>query len=247
MRIAIAGGTGVVGRHTTEAAGMAGHEVMVLSRATGVDTYTGEGLEAALEGVDVIIDTTNPSSNDGEAATDFFVTSTANLASLGKAAGVGHLVVLSIVGIDRAPTDYYAAKMAQEAAARAAALPVTIMRATQFHEFPAQMLTWTRQDGKAYIPDHRVQTVAARTVGEVLVEIAEGPPQGQAPDLGGPQQAHLADLAQRFVGFNDLGIEVVAVPSDIPEGALVPLDGARLDGPTFEAWLASLDAIRMLP
>lgn len=247
MRIAVAGGTGVVGRYVVDAATAAGHDVVTMARSVGIDVYTGDGLDAALVGVDVVIDTTNPPGTDEAAATDFFTTSIANLGRIGAEAGVEHLVVLSIVGIDIAPTDYYRAKLAQEAAARDGVLPVTILRATQFHEFPAQMLAWASDGKTAFIPDHRVQTVAARTVGEVLVELATEPALGVSADLGGPEQASLPTLARRFVEAHGIPLEVQAVESEIPAGALVPTYGARLEGPTFGQWLSSDDAIRVIP
>lgn len=243
MKIAVAGGTGVVGRYAVAAATTAGHEVVSIARSKGVDVFTGEGLEAALVGVDAIIDTLDAPGTEEAAATDFFTTAIGNLHRFGSAAGVSHLVVLSIVGIDDAPTDYYRAKLAQEAAARAGVIPVTIQRTTQFHEFPAQVLTGTT----AYIPDHRVQTVAARTVGHALIELATEPAMGAVADLGGPEEASLPTLARRYVEALGIPIAIEVVPSEIPARVLVPTYGSRLAGPTFGQWLTSNDARTVAP
>lgn len=85
----------------------------------------------------------------------------------------------------------------------------TVMRATQFHELPAEVIAMTRQGSQAKVFDVDVQTGAARTVGEVLVELAEGSPLGRAPDLAGPREANFADLARAFVQRYDDSITVV--------------------------------------
>jgi uncharacterized protein YbjT (DUF2867 family) len=111
MRIAVAGGTGIVGRYVVQAATDTGHEVVVLARSHGVDTRTGDGLAQALDGVEIVIDVTNAGTIEQEPATEFFTASTANLQRVGAEQGVRHLVLLSIVGIDRVPVGYYAAKI----------------------------------------------------------------------------------------------------------------------------------------
>jgi uncharacterized protein YbjT (DUF2867 family) len=139
MRIAVAGGTGVVGRRVVEAVRAQGHDAIVLSRSTGVDLITGTGLDAALEGIDAVVDTANVSTLSADVATRFFETATGNLIAAASRAGVPHVVLLSIVGIDRMPHDYYAGKLAQERVIEAGPVPWTILRATQFHEFAAQL------------------------------------------------------------------------------------------------------------
>ena len=162
MRIAVAGGTGMVGKYVVEAITGAGHDAVVLSRSRGVDLRTDSGLAHALDGVEVIVDAANPDSISGAKATAFFTDVTARLQSVGFAHGVARLVTLSIVGIDRVPDyGYYRAKLAQEAVATAGPVPVTIVRATQFHEFPAQILGRARFGPLAAMPVMRVQPVAA--------------------------------------------------------------------------------------
>ncbi|NUT57281.1 MAG: NAD(P)H-binding protein, partial [Agromyces sp.] len=138
MRIAVAGGTGTVGRHAVEAARGRGHEVVVLTRSNGIDLVSGTGLDEALRGVDVVIDASNLVSTSAKKTSAFFTTVTRNLLAAEERAGVRHHVSLSIVGVDRAPYGYYAAKIAQERAVEAGAVPWTILRAMQFHEFAGQ-------------------------------------------------------------------------------------------------------------
>lgn len=253
MKIAIAGGSGVVGGYVADAAEYAGHDVVVLSRRTGIDVASGEGLSAALEGIDVVIDTLNLRTIKRSAAEPFFVTTSRNLQEAAARHGVRHIVTLSIVGIDRAPTyGYYEAKLAQEKAVAAGPTPFTILRATQFHEFPAQVLGWFRRGPFAFVPRLQSQPVAARTVGEHLVRLATEQP-GGTHDLAGPQVHDIADLARQFAAARQLRVRIVPIPvpgkagRDIRGGALLATDSTAIDGPSFDEWLGSADAKRITP
>src|SRR5215207_7503241 len=113
MKIAVAGGTGLVGGLLVDA--LDGHDVVVLSRSHGVDTVAGTGLDEALRGVEVVVDATNTSETDPDAARAFFGTSTQHLLDAEEREGVGHHVVLSIIGIDRVEGNgHYAGKRHQE-------------------------------------------------------------------------------------------------------------------------------------
>ena len=140
-RIAVAGGTGVVGRHVVEALAAAGCEPVVLARSTGVDLSRAAGLDATLTGVRAVVDVSNVVTQRRAAAVGFFTATTSALLTAGARAGVRHHVVLSIVGVDRIDTGYYAGKRAQEELVLAGDVPATVLRATQFHEFAGQVLS----------------------------------------------------------------------------------------------------------
>ncbi|HEX3460332.1 MAG TPA: NAD(P)H-binding protein [Acidimicrobiales bacterium] len=248
MRIAVAGGTGTVGKYVVLAAERAGHQVAVLSRRTGVDVQTGDGLKAALEGADVVVDAINAESTNRSKASAILEATTRRLQVVGAAQGVARLVTLSIVGIDRVPGfGYYQAKLAQEAAALDGPLPVTILRATQFHEFPAQVLGRMHVGPLALVPHMRVQPIAARTVGEILIEVATAPPGETIVEVAGPEPADLVDLARAVVVRRGQRTAVVPVPvpgqggKAMRSGALLPTPGVRLAGPRFAEWLAGED------
>ena len=99
MRIAVIGGTGLIGSRLVTRLTADDHDVVVASRATGVNSYTGEGLADALEGAEALIDVSNSDYLDERGANDFFYGSTLNLIHYGAAAGVHHHVALSVVGI----------------------------------------------------------------------------------------------------------------------------------------------------
>ncbi|WP_349828083.1 SDR family oxidoreductase [Brevibacterium litoralis] len=243
--VAVAGGTGVVGRATVEALRSTGHEARVLSRSTGVDLVTGAGLAEALVGVEAVVDTANKTTMGARPAIDFFAAATGNLLGASAAAGVRHAVVLSIVGIDRVPHDYYAGKVAQEAVVQASHLPWTILRAAQFHEFALQMLDRSRFGGVQFPPKGRVQPVAAAVVGERLAELALGEAQGRATDLAGPREESLEEMVRAVA--RDEGRRGWIPPMSLPTGMMrglalgdvLPGEDADLRGPTFDEWLAA--------
>ncbi len=246
MRIAVLGGSGVVGRHVVDVARSRGLDASALSRSTGVDLVSGEGLEAALHGVAVAIDVTNVATIRRGPARRFFEASAKNLQQSSARAGVGHVVVLSIVGIDRLRSlGYYDAKCTQERHHLDGPVPATVVRATQFHEFPGQVVARSTVGPVALVPSLRVQTVAARSVAEVLVDAAVGAPaRTRVADVAGPgPPAELpalaaATLARRGVGTRVLGFPLLGAPGRASkDGSLLPAPDARLVGPTFEAWL----------
>lgn len=246
MRIAIAGGTGTVGRHAVEAARAAGHEAVVLSRGSGVDVLTGAGLAGALAGADAVIDVTSIMSLSEKKARRFFETGTRNLLAAETEAGVGHHVALSIVGIDGIDTAYYAAKLAQERAVAAGPVPFTIVRAAQFHEFAGQVLSQV-PGPFAVAPRTLMRPVAAREVGAHLVRVAEGGPTGRAQDIVGPRDETLADVARRQLAFDGIRRRVLDVKlpgaygAGLASGALRGGPDARQGEITFDEWLRSDD------
>ena len=171
-KIAVAGATGRVGRHTVEVLEAAGHDVVPMSRSTGVDVVTGEGLSEALAGVDSIVDAASWPTNEQEPATEFFIAASRNLQEEGERAGVQRIVVVSIIGADRATAGYIASKVPHEQAMQSGPIPVRILRASQFHEFVPLFLEWGRQGDVIYVPQMRTQPVAARTVAEALSPIS---------------------------------------------------------------------------
>src|SRR4051794_28973559 len=140
MRVAVAGGTGVVGRHVVDALLGAGHTPVTLSRGRGVNLVTGLGLDEAVDGAAAVIDVSNIVTTSRAKSRRFFETATTNLLNAGCRAGVSHHVVLSIVGVDRVKFGYYEGKLRQEELALAGPVPATVLRSTQFHEFPGQIL-----------------------------------------------------------------------------------------------------------
>ena len=249
MRIAVAGGTGLVGSLLVGQLEAGGHDPVVLARSTGVDLTTGAGLDAALEGARAVVDVTNLPTMRRRPAEEFFTAGTRHLVEAGRRAGVGHHVVLSIVGVDRVDQGYYAAKRAQERAVLSGGVPATVLRATQFHEFAGQLLD--RMPGPvALVPRMRVQPVAAREVAAALAALVGDAPAGMAPELGGPEVHELVDLARRVLAAR--GSRSPVLPVRLPgragrlarEGALLPAGPGPRGRETFEEWLGALSPVR---
>jgi uncharacterized protein YbjT (DUF2867 family) len=245
-KIAVVGATGRVGRYVVDALTNRGYDVVPISRSTGVDVITGEGLSAALAGVDAIVDAATGPSPDEETATSFFTTSAHNLQRAGQQAGAQRIVVVSIIGTDRFTAGYGAAKNAHEKAMLAGPIPAHVLRAAQFHEFVGQLVDWGTRDGIGYVPRMRTQLVAAQSVGEELAELAvgDGFTDKAVTEIAGPREENLVDAATLLAAQrgHPAKIEGVPVPEELygdldDTGALLPGPGAILAGPTFEEWL----------
>jgi len=247
VRIAVAGGTGQAGAQAVRAAQERGHETVVLARSAGVDLVTGDGAAAALAGVDAIIDASGVRPGDEPIAFHEAVVRT--LARAGKDAGATRLVVLSIVGCDRAATyPLYAGKVAQEHAAAASGIPCTIARTTQFHEFAAMIWRAGRRGPLHFAPRMRTQPVAVREVGEHLVDLAEHGRDGHAPDFAGPHEESLVAMVRAYAGAVGSGRAVIPLRmgGDFGraqrDGSLLPGTHATLGTQTYAQWVAALAA-----
>jgi len=250
-RIAVTGATGRVGRHVVDALHEDGQHVVPISRSTGVDVVTANGLAAALEGVEIVIDTATGPSPDEAEATEFFTASARNLSELGERAGVKTIVLVSIIGIDTFNGGYGAAKLVQERALFAGPVPTRILRASQFHEFIPQLVEWGRTGDVSYVPVSQVQPVGARSVAEALVAMAYEPsawdPAGPIPEIAGPRAERLVDLARMYIAASELELRVEEVSNQadpttaaLEDGSLLPGPDAMLAGPTFAEWLEAV-------
>jgi uncharacterized protein YbjT (DUF2867 family) len=244
MRIAVAGGTGVVGAQVVARAGERGHDVVVLSRAAGVDVRAGTGLADRLAGVDAVVDCLNIKTNSRARATAFFTETTRSLLTAEKDAGVPHHVLLSIVGIDRVGSAYYRAKLEQERLVEAAGRPYTILRATQFHEFGAQLLERTRLGPAVVAPRMLAAPVAAAEVATALVDLAEGAPRDGTVEIGGQERIDVPTMIRRLLAVRGPRLLVVPVPlpgggAPARAGALVPDEPWRTGEQRYDDWLAA--------
>jgi uncharacterized protein YbjT (DUF2867 family) len=243
VRIAVAGATGVVGRHVVAELGRRGHESVPFARSHGVDVMRLDGLADHLAGVDAVIDTLGITTSRRKPATDFFTTTSRNLLEAERAAGVDRHILLSIVGIDGSSFGYYRAKVAQEEAARAIDPAVTILRATQFHEFAEQMLERMKAGPVVTVPRMRSATVAASEVAAALVDLAESPKPGTV-EMAGPEDHVMPDLVRRVAEARGKKARVITVKlpgsagKAMADGSLIPQNPWRVGTQTFAAWLA---------
>jgi uncharacterized protein YbjT (DUF2867 family) len=161
-----------------------------------VDVITGEGLEAAVAGADVVVNLTNSPTFD-DASLAFFQTSMDNLLAASLKGGVGHVVILSIVGADQIPDlVYYRAKVLQEDVLKAGPIPYSIVRATQFMEFMNAVLSWTTEGDTVRLPTTPLQPIAAQDVSDAVAEVAVGAPLNGTLNIAGPDVFPLDELGR---------------------------------------------------
>jgi uncharacterized protein YbjT (DUF2867 family) len=242
VRVAVAGGTGLAGRHVAASLTRAGHQPVLLARSRGVDLSTGAGLDAALAGCAAVVDAVNVRTQRRAAAVRFFGTATTHLRDAAARAGAGHYVLLSIVGIDRVDTGYYAGKRRQEEVLAAGELPWTVLRTTQFHEFADQVLGLVRGP-LAPVPSFPARPVAVADVADALAAAVAAGPAGYATELAGPEVLRVPDMARRLLRRR--GERRLVVPVRLPgaagrayrAGAALPAGEFRQGATTFAEYL----------
>ena len=244
MKVTVIGGTGLIGSQVVRTLADAGHEAVAAAPSTGVDLLTGAGLDQALEGADAVVNVANSPTFD-EASLDFFRTTMTNLLSAGERAGVGHQVVLSIVGVDQVPQlDYYRAKTLQEELLAKGPTPYTIVRATQFFEFMDATMSWTSDDTTVRLPATRIQPMAAADVAAAVADAAVGTPLRGIRNVAGPEVFRLDRLGEitlaahgdkRSVVTDDTAGLFAVVQGDV----LIAGPDARLAPTRYQDWLAA--------
>ena len=231
MRILVTGGTGVLGRETVDAVEAGGHAVRVGSRGSRragapaarewavMDLAAGSGIDEAVAEVDVVIHAASDPKRSQAADVD----GTRALVEACRRRGVGHLVYVSIVGIDRIPVRYYQHKLAAEGIVAAGGVPWSILRATQFHPFIDQLLA-----GAARVPlvmplpaGFQVQSVDVAEVARRLLRCVEAGPGGRLPDFGGPEAMTLRDAARLWREAR--GVRKPVLPLPLPGRAAAAL------------------------
>ncbi len=246
MKIVVIGGTGLIGSGLVTKLKALGHEAIPASPNTGVNTLTGEGLAAVLQGAQVVVDVSNSPSFEDGAVMNFFQTSTSNLLSYEAAAGVGHHVALSIVGSERVPdSGYMRAKVAQEKLIKEGSIPYSIVHSTQFFEFVKRIADEATTGNSVRVPPVLFQPIAADDVVSAVAKVAISSPLNGSIEIAGPEQFRFDELIrQRLSGLNDPR-EVIAdrharyFGAEMSEDSLVPIGEAQLGETRFENWLNS--------
>jgi uncharacterized protein YbjT (DUF2867 family) len=244
VRIVVIGGTGLIGSKLVHTLTEHGHDAVAAAPLTGVNTLTGEGLSDVLAGASVVVDVSNSPTLD-DAAIDFFRTTTTNLRTAEKDAGVGHHVALSVVGTEQlAPhSGYFQAKLLQERLISDGPIPYSIVHATQFFEFVKTLADSATVDGSVRMPPAYFQPMAAADVAEGLAIAAVNDPVNGITEIGGPEAFLLPDLIRTALTARGDAREVVADPNaqywgiDIGERTLCPGERATLFDTRFEDWI----------
>jgi len=246
MKIVVIGGTGLIGSKTVAILRQGGHEVVAGSPKSGINSVTGEGLQQALAGAQVVIDLANSPSWEDHAVLEFFQTSSRNLLAAEAAAGVRHHVALSIVGTDRMPDNgYFRAKVAQEEIIAASRIPYTIVRATQFMEFLGGIADSGTVGNVVKLAPGQFQPIASDDVAANVAEVALAAPRNGIVEIAGPERAPLNEFIARYLKAVGDTRQVVGDPEaryfggKVGEHSLVPLGEARLGRINLDEWLRS--------
>ncbi|WP_290860675.1 SDR family oxidoreductase [Hamadaea sp.] len=246
--ILVTGGTGTLGRQVVPLLRETGAKVRVLSRQarTGdegveyavADLLTGEGVEAAVDGAEIVVHLAGGQKGDDVA--------TRTLAAAARKFGVRHLVYISVIGVGRVPLGWLRMKEAAEQAIEDSGVPWTTLRAAQFHDLVLKTLQGMTKSPVVPVPGGmRFQPVDTHDVAVRLVELALGEPAGLVPDLAGPQVYEMRDLITGYLRAT--GKRRLLLPIRVPgaagkayrDGANLTVTGADLGTRTWEQFAAT--------
>lgn len=250
MKIVVIGGSGLIGKKLVSRLRGLGHDVVAASPRSGVNTITREGLAEALLDAQVVVDVSNSPSFEDKPVLEFFDRSTRNLMAASTAAGISHVVALSIVGLERLPdSGYFRAKLAQETLIRNSGLPFTLVRATQFFEFVDAIIAGGAQDDIVRLPSAQFQPVATDDVVATLADAATAPALNRMIEIAGPDRDGMDAFARRQLAARGDHRSVIGSPeasyfgADIDDRSLTPDADARIGAISFADWLAQPHAI----
>ncbi len=245
MKIVVIGGSGLIGKKLVPMLRGDGHEVLPASPSTGVNALTGEGLSAALAGAQVVVDVANSPSIEDEAVMEFFEKSGKNLLAAEAVAGVRHHVALSVVGTERLlASGYFRAKMKQEELIQAAAIPYTIVRATQFFEFVGAIGESGVDGPTVRLPPTMMQPIYSEDVAAALADVAVAEPKNGIIEVAGPDPIRMDDLVRQFFAAKGDTRSVTTDPqaryfgTAVDDRSLTPGSNPRLGRTHFAEWLS---------
>lgn len=243
MKIVIIGGSGLIGSKLVTTLLKLGHEVIAASPEKGVNTITGEGLNEALKGAQVVVDVSNSPSFENKAVLDFFETSSRNLLAAEKSAGVKHHIVLSVVGTDRLQgSGYFRAKLAQEKLVRASGVPFTILHSTQFFEFAGAIAKSGTVGQEVHVSSALVQPIASDDVVAALVDIVLGAPFNTMVEVAGPARLRMDEFIGKFLKLTNDTRRVVPdkqalyFGTALDDQSLVPSNNHTVGKLSYEDW-----------
>jgi uncharacterized protein YbjT (DUF2867 family) len=259
MKIVVIGGTGLIGAKVVADLTELGHEAVAASPRLGVNTITGEGLAEVLTGASVVVDVSNSPNFEYLTALEFFATSTRHLVSAERAAGVGHHVVLSVVGTEElsergdlagTTAGYFLAKLVEEALVRTSGIPYSIVHATQFFEFLVAIADVSTVAGAVRLPPVAFQPMAAADVAHAVARVAVGEPANGLVEVAGPETFRLDEAVRQALVARGDSREVVTDATapyygiEVGERSLVPANPVSLGEIRLDAWLREPVAAR---
>jgi len=233
MKIVVIGGSGLIGSKLVNSFRGHGEQAIPACPSNGVDAITGAGLAQMLSGVRAVVDVASSPSFDGQ-----------HVIEAEAAAGVGHHIALSIVGIDRNPEiDYFRAKMAQESLVIGSGIPYTIVRSTQLFEFIEYVAQTSAVGETVHVSPALVQPIASDDVVAVLTDVALGAPMNGTIEVAGPERLPLDEIVERYlISHHDQRKVIANVHAryfglELNDKSLTPGDKPRIGSIRFDDWL----------
>ena len=243
MKIVVIGGSGLIGSRLVDKLSRLDHTVISVSRQSGINTITREGLNEVMEDAEVVVDVINARSMEGRAVLDFFTRSTINLLTAEAYAGVKHHIVLSVVGADRMPNSgYFQAKLAQEELIKLSGIPYSILRSTQFYELAGRIAQAGTIGQEVFISPVAFQPVAAEEVVEALTDITLGSPLNGTAEIAGPVQMPMYEFIRYYLTNTEDPRQLVMdeharyFGAELTDESLVPGNNPRLGKIKYEDW-----------
>ncbi|MFN8655394.1 MAG: SDR family oxidoreductase [Candidatus Obscuribacterales bacterium] len=244
MRIVVVGASGLIGAKTVERLRKQGHDIVPASRKSGVNTITGEGLQEAIKGADVVLDVSNAPSWEDKEVMEFFEVSTKNLLAAGGEAGVKHHIALGVVGTDRLQdSGYFRAKQVQEKLIKSGKIPYTIVHATQFFEFLGGIADAATVGSTTNLSTGHMQPIAADDVADVMASTCAQTPVNTTIEIAGPDRLPQNELVARYLKATGDSRQITAA-ADAPyygvildEHKLVPGPGGKICPTSLDEWL----------
>lgn len=209
-----------------------------------MNAVTGEGLDEALKGAEVVVNVANSPSFEQKAVLEFFETSGRNLIVAEIIAGVKHHVALSVVGTDRPNANtYFQAKLVQEKLIKESGIPYSILHATQFFEFVGGIAQAGIQEDQIHVSPALVQPIASDDVVDALADVTLGAPLNGATEVAGPEKMGLDEIVRQYLQLKNESRKVITdvhapyFGAEINDQSLVPGDHPRLGQETYADWI----------
>lgn len=244
MKIVVIGGTGLIGSKLVKRLQANQHDVVAASPASGVNTVTGQGLQEALDGAQVVVDVANSPSFEDNAVMEFFQSSSRNIMAAEAAAGVGHHIALSVVGTERLQeSGYFRAKLAQETIIRGANIPFTLVHSTQFFEFMFGIAQAGAEGNTVHLSPAMMQPIHSDDVADALADVVLMPPLNEVTEVAGPESIRICDAVQNYLRQIGDNREIITDPQAryfgaiLDDSTLMPSKEARIGRTPFSQWV----------
>lgn len=246
MKVVVFGGSGLIGSKVVDLFTARGHEAIVASLSSGVDAFTGDGLQTALKDADIIIDTMNPKSLEDKPAKEFFENTTKNIIAAAEKEQIKHYVILSIVGTEKLQVSgYFQGKLGQETLIHNSKIPYTVVRATQFYEFATFIGDLSTTGNEIRLPSAKMQPISGDDVAETLVNVALSKPYFDKIDLAGPEKIPMSEFVRKALVAKADSKKVIVDESafyvqifPVDDTTLTPGDTKTLLGKVqYDVWL----------